>query len=314
MLNRRFLRIKVFQALYAFFQSDSNDLTKSEKELYKSIEQIYDLYLYVLIVLKDIHTISFQLEDDARHKNFPIKEDIDFFSKLNGSKAFEKVAKNSKIQRLANEKGLGSFDNKEILKKIILSFKNNNECKKALLDVNSFKDEKDFLVAIYQDFIAEHDTLQYILEEKNIYWSSDFYLVNSIISKLIENMEEDSDENYFVLPLYKDPEDDPKLVSELFKHSVMNREAHEKMIAERAKNWEVDRIALIDMILMNMAITELTDFVSIPIKVTLNEYIEISKLYSTRKSKDFINGILDKITVNLKSSGKISKAGRGLIE
>lgn len=301
-------------ALYAFFQSKSSDTEKSKQELFRSIEQIYDLYIHLFSLLQEIHNRLVKLEEDEKNKFQPNKNDLGFYRKFLLNKALIIITENKNLITAAKEKQIDWQHEKELIKKIITAIKNNAEAFAQLNNCKTFQEDKDFIANVYQDIITEQESLLYYFEEKNLFWGNDIYLVNSIITKFLLNLNENKEENNFILPLYKDEPEDKKLVGDLFIKSIENKEKNEKMIADRAKNWEIERIALIDIILMNMAITELTEFPTIPIKVTLNEYIEISKIYSTRKSKDFINGILDKLAANLKEQGLINKSGRGLID
>ncbi|MFA6923932.1 MAG: transcription antitermination protein NusB [Bacteroidales bacterium] len=314
MLNRRYLRIKVFLALYAFFQSKSNDSEKAKHELLKSIEQIFDLYINLLSLFKELHSCLIRFEDDEKNKFHPNKNDLIFYNKFLSNKVLTIITENERLATVVKEKNINWQEEKELIKKIITAIKNNAEASAQLNKCKTFLEDKDFIANAYQDIITEQESLISYFEDKNLFWGNDIYLVNAIITKFLLNLNENKEENNFILPLYKDEPEDTKLVVDLFKKSIENKDKNEKIIAARAANWEIDRIALIDIILMNMAINELTDFPTIPVKVTLNEYIEISKIYSTRKSKDFINGILDKLTADLKEQGLIKKSGRGLID
>jgi N utilization substance protein B len=178
----------------------------------------------------------------------------------------------------------------------------------------SFNDDLNFIVDIFTNNIAENEFLEFLYEEESIFWSDDFFLVNSMVIKTIKMFTEKSNESFELLALYKDPEDEKEFVSKLFRYTIVNTDKYQEYIISKLKNWEPDRIAFMDMVIMKMALCELINFPSIPVKVTLNEYIELSKDYSTDKSKVFINGILDKLIAELKSSGAINKVGRGLLE
>jgi N utilization substance protein B len=167
------------------------------------------------------------------------------------------------------------------------------------------------MVTIYKKYLSENDDLKQHLIEKNIHWASDYMLANICIVKTIEAMQEDKDLE--LMPLYK-ADDDQDFTLELFRKTILDDSANMKLIEGKIANWEPERIASMDMLLMKMALTEVMNFPGIPVKVTLNEYIEISKLYSSPKSNTFINGILDAIVKELRSQKKVVKVGRGLIE
>jgi len=177
---------------------------------------------------------------------------------------------------------------------------------------DSFGEDKNFLISVFKENIVNNELLHDVLEDNSIFWNDDLDIVAIATIKTIENMSENDSGFETLTPLFKD-EDDEKYAKLLFRNVILKESECQKLISAQTKNWDVDRLAKTDVILMNMAIVEALDFPSIPVKVTMNEYIEISKFYSTPKSKGFINGILDKIFNQLKSDGKINKLGRGLI-
>jgi N utilization substance protein B len=162
--------------------------------------------------------------------------------------------------------------------------------------------------------MADFELLNHFYEEKNLHWGDDIYLVNPMVVKTIESFKETSTPDFALLTLYKDREEDEQFIKDLFRQTVIQYDETKKLIGDKTKNWEVERIAMMDVLLMQMAITEILYFSNIPVKVSLNEFIEISKIYSTPKSKLFINGILDKLLIDFKAEGKLNKIGRGLME
>jgi N utilization substance protein B len=203
----------------------------------------------------------------------------------------------------------------DLVRKIFNDIRNSELYTKYMNDPGrGFDMDQDFLVHLFKEEIANSETLLNHLEEMSINWMDDIDLVCSTVIKTIKGFNPNSDEFAKLSPLYKDPEDDEKFVRDLFKRSVILNEETEALISSKTENWELERIASMDMLLMKMAITEVLEFSTIPVKVTLNEYIEISKFYSTPKSNGFINGILDKVFLQLKTDNRIKKIGRGLLE
>ena len=179
---------------------------------------------------------------------------------------------------------------------------------------NSFEEDKVFATKLFKKLIANSESIQNTFEEKSIYWVDDIDLVCSMVLKTIKQFNEKSDESEEVSSLFKENDDEEEFAKTLFKETINQDKENAKLISERTKNWEVERIASMDVLLMKMALTEVRECSQIPTKVTMNEYIELSKFYSTPKSNTFINGILDKLFTDMKSSGEISKVGRGLME
>ncbi len=310
MLSRRQLRIKVLQSLYSFYQSEKSDLASAERELYRSIDKVYELYLFLLLLLNELGEADLQDAEDLHQKHFP-KEDelkaknrfhqLSFLQKLSSDENFQKELKNHKLTWQKEH---------ELVKKIFLEIKKTTEYRNFLMNKAEVT-EKDFLTAIVKNCIEQSESLKNYIEENNIYWIEDFSFICHIVIKSMKDFYQTK--KLELIPVYKD-EDDKKYVRDLFTKTILNDKEYEEAIASKTQNWEVERIALIDMILLKMAMAELIAFPGIPVKVTINEYIDISKDYSTPKSRQFINGIIDKLADEYKKAGKIVKTGRGLME
>ncbi len=303
------------QALYAFFQSDNRDLPRSERELFNGIDKIYDLYIYQLALLVELRHVAATLIEEARNKRLPTKEDLNPSLKFIENKFIHQLAENIHLKREMNNRKINWNNEFELVKKIFNTIRASDEYSKYMnVSDDSYKTHRNFVVEIFKEHIADFELLNHFYEEKNLYWGDDIYLVNPMIVKTIESFKEAAAPDFALLPLYKDREEDEQFVKELFRQTAIKDEETKKLIGEKTKNWEVERIAMMDVLLMQMAITEALCFSNIPVKVTLNEFIEISKIYSTPKSKVFINGILDKLIADFKAENKIKKTGRGLME
>ena len=312
MLNRRHIRIKVLQAFYAFFQSNNEDALKGEKELFHSIEKIYDLYIFILMLLPSLkRQASIQIEE-AKRSAF-LRQDIHILKTgfvdnqlidlLEQSKVLQKISTDRKIN------WEGDVEN-DLTKKIFKEIYSTDNYKNLLDNESpSFNDDKDALVQLYKKEICNQEKLHHFFDEKSIYWQDDLDHVSSMILKTLKSISKDQELE--ILPLWK--EDEYEFTQNLFRKAVLQKEENDAVLQNYSKNWEKERLATMDSLLMNLAMTEALEFSSIPIKVTLNEYIEISKFYSTPKSNSFINGILDRIFEDYKKDGKLVKRGRGLI-
>jgi len=217
------------------------------------------------------------------------------------------------LKRDANERRVNweGAEQQEMFKKVLAQLKESETYFSFMSnELDNYDDDRAFLIELFKEDIANSEILYSYFEEENINWIDDIDLVCSMVVKTLKNFTEDSQE---ILPLYKDKEDEVFFVKELFRKTINLNSENESLIDELTKNWELDRIAKMDVILMKMAITEMQVFSNVPTKVTLNEYIEISKFYSTPKSNTFINGVLDKAIDRLTKDKKINKVGRGLI-
>lgn len=312
MLNRRHIRIKVLQAFYAFFQSNNEDVLKGEKELFHSIEKIYDLYVFILMLFPSLKRQALIQIEEAKRSEY-LRQDIHILKTgfidnqlvdlIEQSKVLQKISKDRKIN------WEGDVEN-DLTKKIFKEVYQTDNYKNLLQsESSSFNDDKNALVQLYKKEICNLEKLHHFFDEKSIYWQDDLDHVSSMILKTLKSITEDQELE--ILPLWK--EDEYEFTQNLFRKAVLQKEENDALLQTYSKNWEKERLATMDSLLMNLAMTEALEFSSIPIKVTLNEYIEISKFYSTPKSNSFINGILDRIFEDYKKDGKLVKRGRGLI-
>lgn len=315
MLNRRHLRIKILHALYAFYQSEEKSLVNGEKWLFKSILKFRELYIHLLLILKELREVALERIDTRRKKILATDQDLmpnysfvdhPIMVNLNGNEDLKKGKEHYKLT--------WSDDKNEIVRAIYRQVEKEEDLEMILNSEIDLEIKKASLVRIFKKHIANNETIQHFFEEENVLWADDLDLASSMVVKTMKLFNVDEDPKIPLLDLYKDEKDEIHFIKELFKKTIELDTENEKLIQDKAKNWEVERIALIDMILMKMAIAEAKSFPTIPVKVTLNEYIELSKFYSTPKSSKFINGILDKLFQELKTSGIITKTGRGLIE
>lgn len=314
MLNRRHLRIKILQMLYAFYQSGEENLLKFENELLGSIERMYDLYLLLLLTMPElVHAAENRLEDKKK-KLRPTPDDLNPNMKFVENRVFKKIQESQSIIKTAelHKANWVGAEKQEIFRKLFLQIQESELYFEYMNDPdNSFENDKSFAVNLFKTEIANSELLHHFFEESSIHWMDDLDHTCSMVLKTIKSSEEK--EGFSILPLYKPHDSEKEFVVDLFRKTVSMNSENELLIDELTKNWELDRIAKMDIILLKMGITELQIFPEIPTKVTLNETIEISKYYSTPKSNTFINGILDKAIDRLKNDKKIVKIGRGLL-
>ncbi|MCO6501109.1 MAG: transcription antitermination protein NusB [Vicingus serpentipes] len=316
MLSRRFLRIKIFQALYAYFQSDGKNSTTVEKELFLSLERMFDLYLFFLIIGKElVHHSKLKMED-AKQKRLPTEEDLNPNTKFIDNQVFNLLTNNPKLNELITKRKV-TWDADQELATKLFNFLRKHEVYTNYMSTRetTFEEDQKFVIDIYKKVIPEFDLLLSEINDKSIYWGYDeMDFVLSMVLKTLKKLNAKSNASAAIMPLYRDEKEDILFVKELFQKTIAADKENAVMIAEKTKNWDVDRIAMVDILLMKMALTEFIFFKSVPVKVTLNEYIDLSKWYSTPKSKAFINGVLDKLVEELKGNGKLKKTGRGLLE
>lgn len=314
MLNRRHLRIKVLQMLYTFYnQKESMDLKTAKTQLLQSVDLMYDLYLYLLLTFQEVRNASLSKMDDRANKLRPSFEDLNPNRKLVDNKIIERIMGSVALQDLCQRRNVNwnSDEKQEIFRKLFIEIEKSEvyfEHMEAL--ENDFSNAKNFLVHLFRSEIANSPLIYNFFEEEEIRWMDDIDLACSMVIKTIKMSTEEDDFDF--LPLYKENDDEKDFITTLLKQTVALDQESEHLIEEMADNWELDRIAKMDVLLLKMAFAELQSFESIPTKVTINEYLEISKYYSTPKSNVFINGILDKSLKKLVKEKKVLKTGRGL--
>lgn len=314
MLNRRHLRIKVLQILYAFFQSKENDVLKAQKELLLSVERMYDLYLYLLLTFSELKRAAETSNEIKKNKLRPDESDLKPNLKWVENKLVLKIEQTDALNKIANTRKINwsGAENQELFRKMFLQLKESETYFEFMgKGINDFEEDKKFALALFKNEIVNSEFLHHFIEEKSIFWQDDIDLCCSMAIKTLKISTEDTPIS--LLPLYKENDDEKDFILNLCRDTITMNDQNEKLIEILAENWELDRIAKMDVLLLKLALTELQTCSNIPTKVTMNEYIEISKFYSTPKSNLFINGILDKAIVLLTKEKKINKIGRGLM-
>ncbi len=315
MLNRRHLRIKVLQMLYSYFNDeDSTDIQLAEKNLLNSIERIYDLYIYLLLSFPVVREVALNKQDERKKKLRPTKEDLYPNLKFVDNKIISLIIDSVDLNHLSENRKI-NWDNdekREIYRKIFIEIEKSEVYFEHMNnDEKGFEADRNFLIQLFKAEIANSPLIYDFFEDEDIHWMDDIDLACSMVIKTIKNTKEDT---FDVMPLYKANDDEKAFICTLLKETIKKDAENELMIENLVENWEFERIARMDVLLLKMAITELQCFETIPTKVSINEYIEISKYYSTPKSNVFINGILDKSVNLLSKENKINKSGRGLIQ
>ncbi len=314
MLNRRHLRIKVLQALYAYYRSDGNDYSAGEKELFFGINKIYEMYIFYLLLFGELIAFAeFRIEENKK-KKLPSAADLNPNMKFVNNQIFAFLSCNKKLKDASANHKINWVGEQDLVRKLYYQIVEDEVYQEFMeTDTSSLEEDRAFALKIFKKVIANFDQVHNYFEEKSIYWNDDIDFTCSMVLKTIKTFHEKTDMNSPILALYKDESDEKEFARTLFRRSIMKDEANQEIIQKYSQNWEIERIALMDTLLMKIALTEAQEFETIPLKVTLNEYIDISKFYSTPKSNGFINGILDKAFNDLNESGDIKKVGRGLI-
>ncbi|MDI9341881.1 MAG: transcription antitermination protein NusB [Sediminibacterium sp.] len=299
------------QALYSYFQHDKGDVQLFEKELFNSLDKMYDLYISILALLLDIHHTAHVVIDENKHKRLPKPEDLDPNLRFVQNRLLVGMSNNLALKKQIEQRKISWQNEFDLIRKLFNDIRAGEAYKQYMSNPNhTDKDDRAFLIQLITEFLGDHPTLTSLFEDKNIHWADDTFVAFNSVIRTFEGF----NGTFELLPLLKDAADDKSFMTVLFKKTIVYNEHHEALINEYTKNWEMDRIASMDMLLMKMAISEFLYIDSVPVKASLNEYIEISKEYSTPNSKVFINGVLDKIIARLKADDRIHKVGKGAKE
>ncbi len=300
------------QAFYALKQDPEMNTKAVKSFLERSMNDMYDMFLLDLALLLAIKDQAEEFYERSKRKYLATAEDIHPNLKFIENRLLKKIEKNERFNELLEKKGLTDWQVESMYTQLFWEELRGSDLYKdyTVSPTTTFGEDKQFIIALYREIIAPNEKLHDYFEDKKLTWMDDLALINTSLVKLLKKQSEDRE---FRLPrLFKSPED-REFAFHLFNRTLNYDHDFEEEINKRTPNWDQDRLAEIDTILIKMALCEFTRFPSIPVKVTINEYIEIAKDYSTPKSNTFVNGVLDRISKAYEQEGKLNKTGRGLL-
>ena len=306
MINRELIRIKIVQLTYAYYQNGNRNIDTAEKELIFSLSKAYDLYLYLLQLIVAV----------AKEERPRVEIGLQRALREGTEKPSTKFVDNKFAIQLEDNKMLASFiesqklswdDNIEFVRKLC------NQIEESLAyqeymesDDDSYEADREIWRKIYKQLIQENEDLDAVLEEKSLYWNDDKEVVDTFVLKTIKRFDPKNSSRQELLPEYKDDED-KDFARKLFRTTILNADTYQRYMSETSRNWDFSRLAYMDVVIMQIAIAEMLTFPNIPVSVTINEYVDLAKLYSTYKSGGYINGMLDAIARHLVHTGKMMK-------
>lgn len=315
MLTRRHIRVKVMQCIYALTQSKDDSLEKQEKFLKVSIENMYTLYLLNLSLLIEVQQMAAkQVKLSSKKYLASVTDAYPNKEKFVQNKVLSQIVNNTRLKNEFDSRKLKNwYLNDEYVKLIYKEIVESDIYAEYMgTALGTYEQDKQFVLQIFKEIIAPNEKIYEYLEDDKLTWVDDIPIVNTFILKQLKKVKENQNDGFFLPRLLKD-DADMDFAKKLLTKTLLNNAKLEKEIEGKTPNWDKDRIADIDSILLKMAICEVLNFPSIPEKVTMNEFLEIAKEYSTPKSSIFINGILDKLLKEYKADGKLNKTGRGLL-
>lgn len=306
--------MKVMQALFAYQRSEGAELAIGEKLLKQSLDKIYDLYIHQLSLLTEVHTFAAKQVEEGKNKMMPSEEDLNPNLRFIENTVLLQLKNNPQLEKQISARKISWADHLELIRRIFTAFRESEDFQAYMSGPEpTYKDERRIIYKLYENFIVPNEHLQSIFEEKSIFWVNDLEQVSALVVRTISDFKKEVEFGGVLPAMYKDEEEDKEFVIDLFRKTATNNGEYQSLIEAKLENWDLDRIASTDILLMKMALCEFLNISSVPTRVTMNEYIEISKEYSTPKSKVFINGILDKLLAELKAQKKVKKIGKGLI-
>jgi N utilization substance protein B len=314
MLTRRFLRVKAFKILFSYAYSDNDSLLHAEKDLRASLEKTYDLYHFLLSAVMAVADYAEERIEIGLRKFKPSETEANPNKKFINNEVIALFRRNTALQKYNAKQHLNWREHADVIKQIYTNMLERPYYKDYMeSENNSFHEELRFVEEFFRHEFEGNEMVESMIEELNAYWADDLGFALISIVRTIHNLRQERDENKILMPMFRAP-DDEEYVFELLRYSLEHFKTYSQLAHQYIQNWESDRIAFVDMTLIVMGISESIAFPSIPIKVTINEYVEIAKYYSTRNSHVFVNGVLDKVIQNMLAEGTIKKSGRGLIE
>ena len=307
MINRALIRLKLIQIVYAYYQNEDKSVNATLKEFLFSLSKAYDLYNYLLLLMVAITEFAEQRIEKAKSKLAPTYEEQHPNLKFIQNRFIQQLSNNTQLRDYCEAQKRSWSDDENTVRTIAEQILDSDIYKKYMTaSESSYELDRDLWRKLYRKFIYQNPTLDEALEDMSLYWNDDKEIVDTFVMKTIKRFEEANGSAQELLPEYNDYED-RQFAVDLLNATITNDEYYRSLIGEFTKNWELDRISLMDIVLMQSALAEILNFSNIPINVTFNEYLDLSKLYSTNKSPSFINGTLDSIVKDLKKQGKLLK-------
>ena len=307
MINRVLIRLKIVQIIYAYYKNGGKNLDTAEKELFFSLSKAYDLYNYLLLLMVEVTKQANKKLNAAKNKLIPTKEELFPNTKFVENRFIAQLEVNKQLLDFAGNQKKTWENEADFVKSLCEQIMESDIYKEYMAsETSSYEEDREVWRKIYKKIIFNNAELDQVLEDQSLYWNDDKEIVDTFVLKTIKRFEEKNGAKQELLPEFKDDEDQD-FARRLFRRAILNSDYYRHLISENTKNWDLDRVAFMDVIIMQIALAEVLSFPNIPVSVSLNEYVEIAKLYSTPKSGGFINGTLDGIVNQLKKENKLTK-------
>ena len=307
MINRVLIRLKIVQIIYAYYKNSGKTLKATEDEVFFSLSKAYDLYNYMLVLMVGITHYAADRISFLSMKIRPTESDRNPNLKFVNNRFALQLENNEQLKKFAEKSKLNWVENSDLLRRMLDKIEESDIYKEYMAaETSSYEEDQELWRKLYKAFVFDNEELDSLLEEQSLYWNDDKSIVDSFVLKTIKRFEEKNGAAQQLLPEYKDVVD-MEFARKLFRNAIGNAEQYREMMSSSSKNWDMSRLAFMDVVIMQVALAEIMTFDDVPLSVTLNEYVEIAKHYSTVKSGSFVNGMLDTITKKLRQENKINK-------
>ena len=307
MINRVLIRLKIVQIVYAYYQNGGKNLDTAEKELFFSLSKAYDLYNYLLLLMVEVTKQANKRLNAAKNKLVPTKEELFPNTKFVENRFIAQLEVNKQLLEFSNNQKKTWENEADFVKTLCDKILESDIYKEYMAsETSSYEEDRELWRKLYKNIIFNNIELDQVLEDQSLYWNDDKEIVDTFVLKTIKRFDEKNGAKQELLPEFKD-EEDQDFARRLFRRTILNADYYRHLISENTKNWDLDRVSFVDVVIMQIASAEILSFPNIPLSVSLNEYVEIAKLYSTPKSGGFINGTLDGIVNSLKKENKLTK-------
>lgn len=307
MINRVLIRLKVIQVIYAYYKNSGKSIKTAEDEVFFSLSKAYDLYKFLLLLIVAVTHYAEDRINFNMKKVRPTEEDLNPNLKFVNNRLMRQLESNETLLKFAEQSKVDWVNYSDFLRRLLDNIIESDIYKEYMAsETSSYEEDKELWRKLYKAFIFDNEELDALLEDISLYWNDDKAIVDTFVLKTIKRFKEENGAAQELLPEYKDDED-IEYAHKLFRASIQNAEEYRRLMSDNSKNWDMNRLAFMDVIIMQTAIAEVLTFPQIPVNVSINEYVEIAKYYSTPKSGAFINGLLDSIIKNLKKDNRISK-------
>lgn len=307
MINREIIRLKVVQITYAYYQNGGKNIDTAEKELFFSLGKAYDLYNYLLMLMVEINRIAVRAVETAQNRYNRIHVGEPPSTKFIDNRFILQLEVNKQLLEFRENQKKTWGDEEDFVRSLYKQIVETDYYKEYMASAgSSYAEDRELWRKIYKNIICNNEKLDALLEDMSLYWNDDKFIVDTFVLKTIKRFDEANGANQHLLPEFKD-EEDREFAHRLFRNTLLNADYYRKLISENTKNWEFNRIALMDLVIMQIALAEMLTFPNIPLSVTLNEYVDVAKVYSTPRSGAYVNGLLDAIAKKLATDKLLTK-------